>query len=372
MNNVESRSTDFLIEHQAPPAVINLWTVARQMVIAAVDLYIAVTVLYFVARIVHFDAWGIIALVSEVVHLLLISAIPVVLITLLARSYRRAAALSLHGVAFLWLFGALYLPQPAPLCLDDCQSLNMMTFNITAGRAPNADLQAALLASGAEIIALQEVAPSQADYLERHLSDRYAHQSYRVNDSGGELGFGILSTYPIIDTTLYNDPETGFPSVMTATLNVNGRALRVINIHAAPPYISDKGYRSRSEATIALATEIATVHSNAPTVLLGDFNATDQSDAYQLATGAGLTDAYRAAGYGLAPTYPEYGFYALRWLQYPSYNGYKADGLSIPPLVRIDHVFVSQHFEAASAQRANDTPTDHYPIQAEIYWYFNR
>lgn len=372
MNNVDSRSTDFLIEHQAPPVVVNFWTVLRQVVLAAVDLYIAVSAFYFAGRFLKFDIAGVIALTSEFLHYFLLSSIPVVIITLIARSYRRAALLSVHAVTFIWLYGALFVPQAAPICLDDCIALDVMTFNTVAGRMDNSELRATIAASSADIVVLQEVSPDQGTYLQRHLDELYEHQAYRLSAIGSERGLAILSSYPIIDTSLYNDPATGLPTVMVATLNVNGQALRIVNVHASPPYFSKKGYRPRSASAIAVAADIVAGNGSLPALLVGDFNATDQSAAYRQAIEAGFTDAYRQAGTGFGPTYPAPGFYAPRWLQYPQYTGYKSDGFTIPAVVRIDHIMHSEHFETASAQRVSETPSDHYPVQASIYWYLNR
>ncbi len=373
MNNVDSRSTDFLIEHRAPPVVVNFWTVLRQIVIAAVDLYLAVSLLYLAARLAGVDAAaGLVALMTEFLHLFLLTSLPVIIITLVARSYRRAAILSLHGIAFIWLFGVLFLPQPTPACLNDCQPIDVLTFNIVAGRMPDADLRATLLASGAEVIALQEVGMGQQAFLEAYLAEAYPHQSHRTNDIGSEIRLAVLSIYPIVDTALYADPATGLPSVMTANLNVNGRVLRVINVHAAPSQINTDGYTFRAHSALQLAAEIAAATPDIPIVLLGDFNTTDQSSAYGYLIDAGLSDAFRAAGSGFSPTYPAPGFDAPRWLHASEDTGYKTGEVTIPPVVRIDHVLHSEHFEAVNAMRGTETSSDHYPVQVSLHWYSNR
>lgn len=88
----------------------------------------------------------------------------------------------------------------------------------------------------------------------------------------------------------------------------------------------------------------------APTVLLGDFNATGWSRAYRRLSRR-LTDARRLTG-------------ERRW---------RRGGASFPsrfPLLRIDHVFVSEHV-AVERVAVVDTPlarqaSDHLPVLAEI------
>lgn len=89
--------------------------------------------------------------------------------------------------------------------------------------------------------------------------------------------------------------------------------------------------------------------------MAGDFNCTDRSDVYATLAKV-LTDAHRAAGWGLGPTYPAYGGH---------YHGIPI----IPRQVRIDMIF---HSRELMALRSNVGSThgesDHLPVTARLTW----
>jgi vancomycin resistance protein VanJ len=86
---------------------------------------------------------------------------------------------------------------------------------------------------------------------------------------------------------------------------------------------------------------------------LGDFNTTDQTENYRLVAEQ-LTDVHWAVGRGFGFTFPD-----LR--------RYGADSPLIGPVVRIDHIFVSQHF---TPQEIHVIPSghgsDHLPVVATL------
>ena len=92
-----------------------------------------------------------------------------------------------------------------------------------------------------------------------------------------------------------------------------------------------------------------------PAVLIGDLNATDQSEEHAILTGLGLVDAFRAAGFGFGPTFP-------------SHQGYGYPFKQAIPLVRVDYVFHTRHFEPVRAWVGPDVESDHLPVIAELIW----
>lgn len=87
-----------------------------------------------------------------------------------------------------------------------------------------------------------------------------------------------------------------------------------------------------------------------PTILLGDFNLTDQNDSYALLRDAGLTDAFRTAGWGFGATWP------VRKLGMPF------------PLVRIDYIWYSERIHCTQAWLGPDLGSDHLPLLADLTW----
>jgi endonuclease/exonuclease/phosphatase family metal-dependent hydrolase len=84
---------------------------------------------------------------------------------------------------------------------------------------------------------------------------------------------------------------------------------------------------------------------------LGDFNFIDRSATYRLMVDAGLTDTFRAVGSGAGFTFP------TRFQYLP---------VRLPLLVRIDYIWVTNHFQPLSSQVALGYGSDHLPVISEI------
>ena len=93
--------------------------------------------------------------------------------------------------------------------------------------------------------------------------------------------------------------------------------------------------------------------STAPLIVGGDFNTTEQSENYRLINQY-LANAHWEAGWGFGFSFPAHN---------PHYNHIPV----ITPMVRIDHIFYSNHFFARSAQTlATSGGSDHLPVTAEL------
>ena len=92
-----------------------------------------------------------------------------------------------------------------------------------------------------------------------------------------------------------------------------------------------------------------------PLIVLGDFNTTDQTENYRLVANQ-LTDVHHTVGRGFGFTFP---------------TGLKriAGWFVFGPLVRIDLVFVSQHFLPQEIYVVpNSCGSDHRPVVASLQW----
>jgi vancomycin resistance protein VanJ len=269
------------------------------------------------------------------------------LVVMLAlRRWGSAAMGAANIVVFFWLFGELFLPSGggAPPAEENSITLTVMTYNVGDGLAEPEALVAAIRASDADIIALQEVTAGQAAALERELQTVYPYQPvYGEGVPGREL----LSRYPVLETESLTLQTPQFPH-LRAMLDVNGIPLRIIIAHPPPPQV-DIIWHTGSADTQALG-EMAT--SGGPTILLGDFNAADQSVNYATLARTGLNDAFREAGWGFGWTYPA-----------------RIDHFaSAFPLVRIDYIWYTDDFRATRAWVGPDAGSDHLPVLAELVW----
>lgn len=262
---------------------------------------------------------------------------------------------------FLWLgvvavllsqFGALFLPKPTPQ--PGGPALTVSTYNLLASNDNLDGIKAALLASDADIIAVQELSLAHASMLRTDLIDAYPYQLLDPRES--VYGMGILSRYPLTPPQvpfITDLPYVGGPQLVEVRLGET--AVQIINFHAIPPYrrpIPDAVSTAlRAEQAAELAEYAAS--SPYPLIALGDLNATDQSEAYRLMQRE-YQDAWRTAGWGFGHTWP-----GLRF----SYLGLVAPRW----LVRIDYIFATASWQIRDAQLAPwDGGADHRPVVATL------
>jgi vancomycin resistance protein VanJ len=337
----------------------SLWRV----VLAGFDVYTISLLAYLLLRLLTGERLWPVALLDNFAQWLLLPALPLLVLLILTRHRIRAALALVGAVGFVWLFGGLFLPNPSPVAVcgnpePHCVELHVMTHNIATGSAAPDWLLPSLESSGADIIALQEVDAVQAAALETALLDDYP---YRVLYGDGLPGIGLLSRYPIVEHELF-DLRTGVFPYLRAVLDVDGRPLTVIVAHPIPPGFSrslTQGYRVRGKVDFPPLAEMATA-SGSSTLLMGDFNATDQSESYAILADAGLIDAHRAVGWGFSPTFPAAGRYV------PSETVRLS--VPLPPLVRIDYIWTTPDFHPLRVWRGGSAGSDHFAVQAVLLW----
>jgi endonuclease/exonuclease/phosphatase family metal-dependent hydrolase len=90
-------------------------------------------------------------------------------------------------------------------------------------------------------------------------------------------------------------------------------------------------------------------------IVVGDFNTTDQSEAYAILDQE-LTDSHRTAGWGFGHTFPtEFGTFR----EFPI----------VPRLVRIDMIWHTDAFVALESHVSNSHgESDHLPVLATLAW----
>lgn len=235
-----------------------------------------------------------------------------------------------------------------------------MSYNIEAGNHDLARIAEAIQAVAPDVVGLQEV---DVHWSERStFADQAALLSQRLGmqatfariygDSGGigaqpprEFGVALLSRYPVRSwkndslTRLSTQEQTSVPArmpgLLEAMIDVRGRLIRVFDTHL--DYRTDPAVRRQQVAEmVAYLNE-----SSAPTVLLGDMNATPDAVELQPLLQR-MADAWPpTAGHGF--TYP-----------------------SDAPVKRIDDVFISRHFGVRSAFVPATRASDHRPVVVDL------
>jgi endonuclease/exonuclease/phosphatase (EEP) superfamily protein YafD/protein-S-isoprenylcysteine O-methyltransferase Ste14 len=319
------------------------------LLLALTDLYAIALLIYFVLRLLWGDQLGAVALVSVFLPWFLLPPIAFFLTTLLWRRWPAAVLQGALVAAFLGLYGGLLLPQAPP---DGMDSLTVMTYNVAANSywVRPGELAPLVRASGADIVALTEVAPQQAQEIEQ-LLDLYP---YQVIHALGIPGKALLSRYPLQGAELFYLQSHRLPHLRATVLLTDTTGisfpLTVIVAHPPPPIYGRSIFTIHPDAAAEISALAEMTAGGQPALLLGDFNLVDQSDNYRLLTQAGLTDAFRAAGWGLGATYP-------------------ANRYALPfALIRIDYVWYTPPFSAARAWVGPDASSDHLPVLAELVW----
>lgn len=196
----------------------------------------------------------------------------------------------------------------------------------------------------ADLLALSEYEVELAGPLETVLEEEYPYSAaYRyVTDAA------LFSRYPIVAQRVIHLGEMRSP-LLRAVVNVDGVFITVYVVHLTSPLMTgpariyDATERNQELALVqqALASETG------PLLVMGDFNFADQSEAYRILDDQ-LADTFREAGQGMGFTFPNQSRF-------------------MPPLVRLDYIWHSDHFITNSAAVLDDArASDHRPVMANL------
>jgi vancomycin resistance protein VanJ len=235
--------------------------------------------------------------------------------------------------------------------------VTVMTYNVGNGRARPEWLVPVLLASQADVIALQEVSHAQAEAIQQGLAGKYAYLSLHP---GGFAGKALISHYPIYTPELLAlGPER--PD-LRACIDVNGSVLTLLNAHPPPPRPTwegvrfDQGTWRQIEALARLAIE------GDPCVLLGDFNLADTRREYSYLVSTGLRDAYGEVGLRRGHTLPKR---LGPWKRFLWLNRLLS-WIPMLPMMRVDYIWHTRSLTALDAWIGQDAGSDHLPVLAKL------
>jgi endonuclease/exonuclease/phosphatase (EEP) superfamily protein YafD len=159
--------------------------------------------------------------------------------------------------------------------------------------------------------------------------------------------------------------ESDWP-IQAIQVDVYDQTFTLYNVHLKPTnvlyYIQtdapiaqsvQASYRAREQQVTWLTADLA--DRQGPIIVAGDFNTTDQSDAYAILADH-LTDAHYAAGWGMGHTFPAYA---------GSFRGLPI----VPRQMRLDMIFHSEEFVALSSRvSCAYGESDHLPVLARLAW----
>lgn len=325
-------------------------------------LYIALLVGWWGLHLLFGDTVWWLGLVSSFVPLFFAPLFLFVPLALVVRLPLYNSALLLPITFFLFTYGPLFLPKRPPPHVTDPAPITMMTFNMWGGSRTVETVDVIRDNGLPDIVALQETTPQLNKLIEEELGRLYPYRFYEYTLNG--RGISTLSRYPlqsiriatVVDLNCRVFQVDVDPTHQFLLYNCHPQSSNLLNFlgdgRPMATQISET-FRMRRLLSQALADEIVAHHE--PTVVVGDFNSTDQSDAYALLQGQ-LQDAHRQAGWGLGHTFPAY---RGRFRRVPF----------LPRLVRIDMVRYTDDFVALESQVSRSHgESDHNPVLATLAW----
>jgi vancomycin resistance protein VanJ len=246
------------------------------------------------------------------------------------------ALLALPMLIIAITYAPLFLPRQSP-ALAAKNSLTVMSHNIWRR---NGDLTAAVdlvQTYNPDVLLLQEADAATADRFRQAWEISSGETRYMAQIPG--VRQATISRYPLRETgRSYHQGR-----VLKVQIDTPDGPVEVWNVHASQPVVWEQHNRQMA----SLAAAIARV--DGPLIVGGDFNTTDQAEVYRLINRR-LKNAHWEAGWGFG-------------LSFPAHQPV-VRGIWVPvPVVRIDHIFFSDHFFAHTAQTIPQSGgSDHLPV----------
>ncbi|MFJ3882801.1 endonuclease/exonuclease/phosphatase family protein [Streptomyces sp. NPDC090077] len=260
-------------------------------------------------------------------------SVPVLLLAAAVRRSRRAAvAVLAPAVVWGFLFGGTLTDKGSDR--SGAGDFTVVSHNVDEDNRDPVRTVRALAASGADVLALQEMSPKATSVYERELDAGYPYRS-------DTLGVRLWSKHPL--TGVEAVPIMPWTRAVRATVETPGGPVAVFAAHLASVRVTpDAGFTTvrRNDAARKLA-EAVRAEPLARVVVMGDFNGTAEDSALRPVTSQ-LTSAQREAGAGFGFTWP-----------------------AAFPVVRIDQILV-KGMSTTSAWTLPATDSDHLPVAASF------
>jgi endonuclease/exonuclease/phosphatase (EEP) superfamily protein YafD len=243
------------------------------------------------------------------------------------------AGVVMHG---FWLAPA-YVGSAGPA--PGGEPLRVMTANLMLGQAAASQVVELVVREDVDVLVLQEVDDrSLARLRAAGLDDAFAHSA--GEPAAGAAGTMVLARRPIRDVDALG---TGLGGYQVAVGGVT-----LLAVHPRPPTGDVRGWVQDHRTIRRAAYERA-----APTMIVGDLNATIDHRVVRELIGQGYRDAATAAGSRWQPTWPADGEVRLF-------------GVPVPPMLALDHVLVNDALQPVRTESIRVDGTDHRALLAEV------
>lgn len=230
-------------------------------------------------------------------------------------------------------------------------SLKLMSVNLMYGDVDYQSLRLQIFREAPDLILFQEWTPSAIKELRPDFREAYPHTIEFPRDDA--FGQAIYSRREFVGTPRIHPSVPGWSEPqISVVVDLDGRALRVQNIHLLPP-VDSKFFAQQRAGALALAAAASGPADERPHVLMGDFNAVYGSSVIRAIRRAGMIDAQASAGGwrgGRGSTWPRLGV------------------LRFAPGLQLDHALVDPILAIGEARVGEDFGSDHKPVIVRIGW----
>ena len=312
------------------------------------------------------------ALTVYILPLLIVFDFILLLFWLLRRRWHWAAIPGVTLLCCIPYIGTLYQLGWFNSNSDSKSGINVATYNVAMfGREINGfkaeDILSVMKSHQVDVLCMQEYMERSGDKIN---SDNYLN--YFTAKATGRGDMMVFSRYPIIDSLTIDFSKIGKTnnSAMWADIDVNGKMIRVFNVHLETTGINRTlSHTARQQQNNGVAVEKSTLlrtiygrytqgmviraqqaevvaaeikKSPHPVIVCGDFNDVPYSYVYRTMKGD-LVDGFKECGKGFMYTFRE---------------GLKR--------VRIDYIFHSEGLEGVNYYKHEATYSDHFPVFMRI------
>ena len=214
--------------------------------------------------------------------------------------------------------------------------LRVAQMNVLKANSRYADVVGAALATGADVISIQEVGPGLEPLMRAQLAIVYPHM--RILARADNYGIAMLSKVPFLEAR-FSELE-GVP-IVDAVIASPAGPLRIVSVHTTSPGDLVQFYERNAQL---VALEKLLTSSTTPTVLVGDLNTVPWDSAFgRLCRGARL----HGNRCGVQATWPSF------------------LGLALIPL---DHVLATSQLEVLELTRFTIPGSDHRGLVSTIQY----
>lgn len=231
-------------------------------------------------------------------------------------------------------FAVVLFPDETP---TGPPQMTFATANVLTANRRYDEIEAQLLASNADVVAVLELSTPLRDHLQGRFAEQYPY-SRESPQNGGNFGIGLYSRVPFQSAEIDYFNDARIASVI-ARVNLQDSELVIIATHTRPP-VGAGGFAHRNRHLRMLADrvqEFRKAEPDVPVVVMGDLNLTPWSPVFaDFAERAGLAPS---RGRELTST----------WYRFPLF----------PFGLVLDHVLATPDLTRVNYQVGSDMGSDH-------------